>query len=64
MIHECDGECDRLRLRPVHTRQRLAARATRQAKLHGKRPKVRRVSRDGLRAPVSWIDEVWAMVWG
>jgi hypothetical protein len=60
MMHECDEQCDRLRMRPVHERQRLAARAKRQAKLHGKRPKLRWTRRPG--ASYCWIDETWGLV--
>lgn len=62
MSHVCNDQCDRLLLRAAHERSRLAARAKRQAKLHGRRPKVHRVSRDGMRVTVAWIDEVWALV--
>lgn len=61
MSHVCGDHCRSIPgLVDAHERSRLSARRKRLAKLHGRRPKVRAVSRDGLRAPVSWMDEVWA----
>jgi hypothetical protein len=40
-MHVCGEGCDRNRLREAHERARLSARRKRQAKLHGKHPKVR-----------------------
>lgn len=58
--HQCDHNCDRMRLRLVHEHDHKVFQAERRAKLRGRRPHVRATTR-GLRfvAPSSSVQVVF-----